>query len=169
MFEAHHAVPLAGAVLVPLNIRLSPPEITSILAASNARILFVDRELYHLAAGARVREVIVLDESGNEASDPYEQFLRRVGGRPSDWHEFPGVQDEGNTISVNYTSGTTGKPKGVMYSHRGAYLAAMSNCMEAGLTPDSTYIWTLPMFHCNGWCFTWATVAAGCTNVMVRK
>ena len=99
------------------------------------------------------------------AGDQYEQLLASAaGGDPE-----PRLVTEDDTISINYTSGTTGRPKGVMYTHRGAYLNALAEITHARLDSSSVYLWTLPMFHCNGWCFPWAVTAAGATHVCLRK
>jgi len=149
--EAHFAVPLIGAVLVPLNIRLQSGELATILNHSAARILLGDADLLAplLAARAEFPQVerIVSD---------YESFLGE-SSKPVVPHA-PGEED---VISINYTSGTTGVPKGVMYTHRGAYLNAIGEVVEHGLSYRSVYLWTLPMFHCNGWCFPWAVTAVG--------
>jgi fatty-acyl-CoA synthase len=160
LLEAHFGVPLAGAVLVAINTRLMEEEIEYILRHSGARILVVDRSLEHLVADVVVERVIVCGEDGD-----YEEFLASAGdGEPEDR-----LVSELDTISINYTSGTTGRPKGVMYTHRGAYLNALAEALHAGLDSRSVYLWTLPMFHCNGWCFTWAVTAAGGTHVCLRK
>ena len=180
LLEAHFAVPLAGAVLVAINTRLSPDEIRYILEHSGARLLFVDTELAHLVApfyeqlSSLQQVVTIVDEQagapGQRLPGPeYESFL--AGGSPAPLltpGDLPRRMEE-DTISINYTSGTTGRPKGVMYSHRGAYLNALGEALEVGLTSDSVYLWTLPMFHCNGWCFPWAVVAVGGTQVCLRK
>jgi fatty-acyl-CoA synthase len=158
LLEAHFGVPRAGAVLVAVNTRLTAEEIAYILEHSGSRILVVDDSLRHLVENAPVERVLVL-------GDEYEQFLASAGDRePEDR-----LASEDDTISINYTSGTTGRPKGVMYTHRGAALNALAEVVHARLGPRSTYIWTLPMFHCNGWCFTWAVTAAGATHVCLPK
>jgi fatty-acyl-CoA synthase len=166
MLEAHFAVPAAGAILVSINTRLSPNEVSYILEHSGARFLFVDAELQGLAQAARSMniEVVRIDDTG-QPGDPYEDFLAQ--GSPARLETLP--LDEEATISINYTSGTTGKPKGVMSTHRGAYLNSLGEIIETGMNIDSVYLWTLPMFHCNGWSFTWATAAVAATNVCLRK
>ena len=173
MLEAHFGVPLAGGILVAINTRLAPNEVAYILNHSGAKFLFVDSEL-----AATVRPVLdrlttvktivnILDAPvGEPLSGPdYESFLAEAFSEPL---PFP-MEDEEATISINYTSGTTGMPKGVMYSHRGAYLNALGEAIETGLSSETVYLWTLPMFHCNGWCFTWAVTAVGGTHVCLRK
>ena len=166
MLEAHFGVPAAGLVLVPINTRLSSDEIGYILKHSGARFVFVDHELEGLVkpldlTGVRV---IRVDDTG-AAGDPYEDFLAAASPEPCE----PWIEDEMETVSINYTSGTTGRPKGVMIHHRGAYLNAIGEMLETGLSFDSTYLWTLPMFHCNGWCFTWGVTAMGATHVCLRR
>jgi fatty-acyl-CoA synthase len=166
MLEAHFAVPAAGGVLVAINTRLSTPEIAYILAHSGASFLFVDAELAPLVEPIDLTalKVVRINDSGTP-DDPYEQYL--AAGSPTPVVSW--LEDEEEPISINYTSGTTGRPKGVMYTHRGAYLNALGQIAEAGLSGDSVYLWSLPMFHCNGWCFTWAVVAALASNVCLRK
>ena len=160
LLEAHFGVPAAGAVLVAINTRLTADEVAYILEHSGARIVVVDPSLAHLVDGAAVERVLVLGEGGD-----YEEFLASAGdGEPEDR-----LESEEDTISINYTSGTTGRPKGVMYTHRGAYLNALSEVVHARLDSGSVYLWTLPMFHCNGWCFTWAVTAVGARHVCLRK
>jgi fatty-acyl-CoA synthase len=160
LLEAHYGIPAAGAVLVAINTRLTAAEIAYILEHSGARVLVVDPSLAHLVADAPVDRVLVTGAGGD-----YEGFLASAGeGDPEDR-----LASEDDTISINYTSGTTGRPKGVMYTYRGAYLNALSEAAHARLTSRSVYLWTLPMFHCNGWCFTWAVTAAGATHVCLPK
>lgn len=151
---AHHAVPISGGELVAINTRLGVDEVAYILEHCDAAVIVVSEELVDRIVPDRLAGCLVLDDAFEEelnASTP----LKDAGY----------VWDELSTISINYTSGTTGKPKGVMYHHRGAYLNALAMALEHGLTSDSTYLWTLPMFHCNGWCFPWATAATGANNI----
>lgn len=173
MLEAHWGVPLAGGLLVSINVRLAPPEIAYILDHSGARFLFVDTELAPLvepiAAERKQLERIIriedIDLPCQLGDTDYERFLE-TGSNAA----FPcPIDDENDELAINYTSGTTGRPKGVLYTHRGACLNAMGEIIETGLTADSVYLWTLPMFHCNGWCFTWAVAGIGATNVCLRK
>ena len=166
MLEAHYGVPAAGMVLVPINTRLSSDEIGYIIEHSGAKIVFVDHELEALVKGIDLTgiPVIRIDDTG-EAGDPYEDFLAE--GSPET--PEPWIEDEYETISINYTSGTTGRPKGVMIHHRGAYLNALGETIETGMTFEARYLWTLPMFHCNGWCFTWGVTALGGTHVCLRR
>lgn len=166
MLEAHFAIPAAGGILVAVNTRLNTSEIDFILKHSGSTFLFVDDELYPLVEPLDLAgmQVVRIADTGN-ADDPYEQFLASGSPEPvTSW-----LEDEEETISINYTSGTTGNPKGVMYTYRGAYLNALGEVIETGLNSDSVYLWTLPMFHCNGWCFTWAVTAVGATHVCLRK
>ena len=173
MLEGHFAAPLAGAVLVAINTRLSAPEIVYILEHSGAKALVVDTELAHLVAPALdavpdLALVISVEDvpGGTRLPGPgYEAFLASGSPEPRDWP----LADEEEIIAVDYTSGTTGRPKGVMYTHRGAYLNSLGELIETRMTSDSVYLWTLPMFHCNGWCFPWAVTAIGGTHVCLRK
>ncbi|WP_127782716.1 acyl--CoA ligase family protein [Rhodococcus sp. X156] len=161
--EAHYGVPMAGAVLNALNTRLSAAELAWIVTHAGSVVLVVDADLLEL--GRAVHALV----------DPAVQLV--VAGGPEDGYEallaaaeplrVP-VTDEWSLLSLNYTSGTTGKPKGVMYSHRGAYLQALAMTAQTGLDARSVYLWTLPMFHCNGWCFPWAVTAAGGVHHTLR-
>ena len=175
MIEAHFAVPMLGAVLNPLNTRLDAASIAFSLNHGRAKVLIADREFASLVAVARVQlnhDVIVIDIENPGMPDApvigettYEVFL--AGGDPTfEWRE---PDDEWQSLCLLYTSGTTGDPKGAVYSHRGAYLSALSNALMFGLSFDSVYLWTLPMFHCSGWSYPWAVVAVGGTQVCLRK
>ena len=158
MLEAHHGVPFAGAVLVPLNTRLSRQEMVHIVGHSGATLLLATSDL-----AERAREVA--DEAGVTLlaeGDDYEERL--AAATPT----ADRVTDERGLLAINYTSGTTGLPKGVMYHHRGAYLQALAMAFHLRLTPEAHYLWTLPMFHCDGWCFPWAVTAAGGTHICLR-
>jgi fatty-acyl-CoA synthase len=175
MVEAHFAVPMIGAVLNPLNTRLDAATIAFSLNHGRAKVLIVDREFAALVATARGQvdhDLLVVDiENPGLPNAPafgditYEALL--AGGDPQfEWRE---PDDEWQSICLVYTSGTTGDPKGAVYSHRGAYLQAMSNALMFGLSFDTVYLWTLPMFHCSGWSYPWAVVAVGGTQVCLRK
>ncbi len=165
MFEAHFGVPMAGAVLNALNIRLDPETIAFILRHGEAKVLIADSEFAPVVEEALARlerkplVVDIVDPAGpggaRLGSIDYEAFL--AGGNPG----FPEITpaDEWDAIALNYTSGTTGNPKGVVYHHRGAYLNALGNVLVWGLRQHPVYLWTLPMFHCNGWCFPWTITA----------
>jgi fatty-acyl-CoA synthase len=164
MLEAHFGVPAAGGILVAINNRLAGAEVGYILAHSGARFLLVDPELEPLVATQTPADVTVVRCGSGHAEDRYEQFLAAASAEmPDSW-----LEDEEETISINYTSGTTGQPKGVQYTYRGAYLNALSEVIVAGMSPESVYLWTLPMFHCNGWCFPWAVTAVAATHVALR-
>jgi len=166
MLEAHFGVPAAGGVLVAINTRLSSQEIDYILHHSGATFLFVDAELEPLVVPLDLAgiKVVRIDDTATP-DDPYEQYL--AAGTPKLVESW--LEDEEELLSINYTSGTTGRPKGVMYTYRGAYLNALAQVAEPAMTPHSVYLWTLPMFHCNGWCFPWGIAAIGATSVCLRK
>jgi fatty-acyl-CoA synthase len=165
MLEAHFGVPAAGGILVAINHRLASPEVGYILEHSGCRFLLLDAELESLIAPLALSGVTVIRSVGARgAEDPYEQFLTAASCvLPESW-----LKDEEETISINYTSGTTGQPKGVQYTYRGAYLNALNEVIVAGMSPESVYLWTLPMFHCNGWCFPWAVTAVAARHVALR-
>jgi fatty-acyl-CoA synthase len=172
LLVAHFGVPLAGAVLVAINTRLAPDEVRYIFDHSGARLVVADTALHPtlepvVTSLRTVREVVAVDDCGTPPTvggPSYAELLARGSGEPLPWE----VTDELATISINYTSGTTGRPKGVMYTHRGAYLNALGEIFHSRHSPASVYLWTLPMFHCNGWCTTWAVTAAGGTHVCLR-
>jgi fatty-acyl-CoA synthase len=165
MLEGHFAVPAAGLVLVAINTRLGRDEVTYIVEHSGAKMVFVDAELEALLDDVDDEvERIRIDDTG-EPGDPYEDYLAKGSPEPAG----SVLEDEEETISINYTSGTTGRPKGVMYTHRGAYLSALGNAIEIGMGYETRYLWTLPMFHCNGWTFPWAVTAVAATHVCLRK
>jgi len=153
--EAHFGPMLIGAVLVMLNFRLAAPELAWILKHCGAKLLLVDPDLRNLAP----------DDPNLLVIDDYEALLASAQG-PAVPVE---VADENSLICINYTSGTTGFPKGVMFSHRGAWVNAIGELTEHGLDARSVYLWTLPLFHCNGWCFPWAVTAAGGRNICLAK
>ncbi|MFQ5993815.1 MAG: acyl-CoA synthetase [Acidiferrobacterales bacterium] len=175
LLEAHYGVPMCGAVLNALNIRLDANTIAFILQHGEAKLLIADRQFSGVISKALEQlpdcpVVIDIDDPLGEGGtaigqQEYETFLDE--GDPD--YVWSGPQDEWQAITLNYTSGTTGNPKGVVYHHRGAYLNALGNSMAIGLHPDSVYLWTLPMFHCNGWTYTWAVTAVGGTHVCLRK
>ena len=179
LLEAHFGVAMAGAVLNALNTRLDSATISFILKHADARIVLVDRDYCDvmrpaLQAISPSPEVIdIVDplgvgghpESMRIGNTDYETFLGE--GDPALAWEMPA--DEWQAISLNYTSGTTGDPKGVVYHHRGAYLNAVGNALAFNLRPDSVYLWTLPMFHCNGWSYPWAVTLMGATHVCLRR
>jgi len=175
MYEAHFGVPMTGAVLNTLNTRLDAPAIAFMLDHAEAKVVITDREFSMtlraaLAQLERRPLVIDVDDPAYEGGErlggvDYEAFLE-TGDAEYEWR-LP--DDEWNAISLNYTSGTTGNPKGVVYHHRGAYLNAVSNMLSWAMPPHPVYLWTLPMFHCNGWCFPWTIAAAAGTNVCLRR
>ncbi|MEE8581908.1 MAG: long-chain-fatty-acid--CoA ligase [Myxococcota bacterium] len=172
---AHFAVLQVGAVLVAINTRLVASEVAYILDHSGAKVVLVDPELAPLvgdgplSSGARPLLVNVEDEVAGVTGQPLDgpSYAEFVAGAPV----LPitaEIEDEGQLTSINYTSGTTGRPKGVMYTHRGALLNALAEIIVHKLERDSVFLWTLPLFHCNGWCFPWAVTGAGGTHVMLR-
>ncbi|HYC36572.1 MAG TPA: acyl-CoA synthetase [Usitatibacter sp.] len=173
--EAHYAVPALGAVLNALNYRLDAATIAFCLEHGGAKVLITDRELSPVVEKALEklgREIFVVDIDDPLASGgtrlgrlDYETWIAQ--GDPG--FELPGPRDEWDSVALLYTSGTTGDPKGVVYHHRGAYLNALGNALSFGLSPRSVYLWTLPMFHCSGWTYTWAVTAVGGTHVCLRK
>jgi len=158
LLESHYGVPLSGGVLVTLNTRLASDELAYILAHSGARVLLCDEPLEASARALAAK----MDGLRLICRNEYETLLG--GASP---YRQP-VEDERGLLALNYTSGTTARPKGVMYHHRGAYLQALAMALQIRLDSDSKFLWTLPMFHCNGWCFTWAVTAAGGTHLCLR-
>ncbi|MFZ0927458.1 MAG: acyl--CoA ligase family protein [Syntrophobacteraceae bacterium] len=173
MLEAHYAVPMIGAALVSINIRLSSREVGYIINHSDSKVILVDNEFAHVIKSimkdlTNITTVVNICDVSDEmplTGMEYEQFLQTGSDAPIE----PVVEDEYQLATINYTSGTTGLPKGVMYHHRGAYLNALGEAVEFSLNSQSNYLWTLPMFHCNGWCFTWAVTAVGGTHVCLRR
>jgi len=176
MLECHFGVPMTGAVLNTLNTRLDPEAIAFMLDHGGAKVIFADREFSDTVARALAlvaHPVTVIDVDDPEYAGggkrlgelDYEAFL--AGGDPAFAWEPP--SDEWNAISLNYTSGTTGNPKGVVYHHRGAYLNAVGNILTWSMPQHAVYLWTLPMFHCNGWCFPWTMAANAGTSVCLRR
>jgi fatty-acyl-CoA synthase len=179
MLVAHFAVPLAGGVLVAINTRLTAEEVSYILRHSGAKVLVADAALLPVAVaaadgiGTLAQLVVATDtEAGSAGPDltarpglvSYPEFLSRQADDPLPWS----VPDELTPITINYTSGTTGRPKGVIYTHRGAYLNSYAQIIHSRHDENSVYLWTLPMFHCNGWCAPWAVTAIGGTHVCLR-
>jgi fatty-acyl-CoA synthase len=176
MYEAHFGVPMCGAVLNTLNTRLDADAIAFMLAHGEAKLILADREFSPIVEQALSRaknRIEVIDIEDPEYAGPgkrlgettYEELL--AGGDPA--YEWRRPHDEWEAISLNYTSGTTGDPKGVVYHHRGAYLNAICNIVTWSMPQHAVYLWTLPMFHCNGWTFPWTMAANAGTNVCLRK
>ena len=176
MLECHYGVPMTGAVLNTLNTRLDAAILAFTLEHAETKVLIVDREfsslMHEALAMVKGTKPFVIDYDDPEFAQDgpligeieYEAFV--AGGDPDyDW-KMP--DDEWDAISLNYTSGTTGNPKGVVYHHRGAYLLGQGNVLTGGMQKHSVYLWTLPMFHCNGWCFPWTMSVIGGTHVCLR-
>jgi fatty-acyl-CoA synthase len=177
MLECHYGVPMTGAVLNTLNTRLDAAILAFTLDHAETKVLIVDREFSALMKEAlsmtKEAKPIVIDYDDPEFAQDgpmigeveYESFI--AGGDPD--YAWKKPDDEWDAISLNYTSGTTGNPKGVVYHHRGAYLLGQGNVLTGGMQKHSVYLWTLPMFHCNGWCFPWTMSVIGGTHVCLRQ
>ncbi len=178
VLEAHYGIPWAGAVIVAINTRLNAREVALILAHSGSRVLLADHVL--LAGLEPIAAELGRLEQVWVADDP--ELSAATGWRPAGALDYEAVlagassaepaqplEDELQTIAIDYTSGTTGSPKGVMYSHRGALLNAVNDSLQTGLNARSVYLWTLPMFHCNGWCFSWAAPGLGARSICLRQ
>jgi fatty-acyl-CoA synthase len=175
LIEALYAVPMLGAVLNPLNTRLDAANIAFSLKHGGAKVFLVERDFATLVEQALQQldtkiTLIAIDTPDSTTAPPVGQLTYEALLADADpAFEWPGIDDEWQSLCLLYTSGTTGDPKGVVYSHRGAYLSALGNGFSFGLTFDSVYLWTLPMFHCCGWSYPWAVVAAGGTQICLRK
>ena len=175
MIEAHFGAPMTGGVLNTLNTRLDAEALAFMLDHGEAKVLLTDSEFSRVVKEAlrlskrKIAVIDVVDPQGpggeRVGETDYESLLAE--GDPA--YAWQPPEDEWQAISLNYTSGTTGNPKGVVYHHRGAYLNALSNIIDWGMPRHSVYLWTLPMFHCNGWCFAWTMAANAGTNVCLRK
>jgi fatty-acyl-CoA synthase len=176
MVEAHYGVPMLGAILNTINTRLEPATVAYILEHGEAKVLITDREFAAQVGPALAKlkkRPLVVDGDDPLYTGPgerlgkieYEKFI--AAGDPN--FAWTPPADESSPIALNYTSGTTGNPKGVVYHHRGTFLESVGNTMAWPLPPKPVYLWTLPMFHCNGWCFPWSVVAMGGTHVCLRK
>ncbi|EST04843.1 AMP-dependent synthetase/ligase [Kalmanozyma brasiliensis GHG001] len=191
--DAHWGIPAVGGIITPINIRNTPKEVAYVLEHSGSTIILCDHEFTHLLpeANGKVKVVVSKDSGGQDKNDEYEHFLDqgwqawqraqqaeldkfKSRTKPSaepktGWKLLNAPLDEEAAIALCYTSGTTGRPKGVLTNHRGAYLSAISNAFEANITADSRYLWVLPMFHACGWTFPWAVTAALGTHHTIRK
>lgn len=176
MVEAHFGIPMSGAVINCINIRLDAPAVAFILKHSETKVFLVDQQFASVARAAIAEacmDIKVIDIADSDSGSTeligtieYEDFL----DSGADGTEIRYPEDEWDAIALNYTSGTTGSPKGVVYHHRGSYLNALGQVMNANLLGKiPVYLWTLPLFHCNGWCYAWALAAVGGTHVCIRK
>jgi fatty-acyl-CoA synthase len=173
-FEAHFAIPMTGAILNSINTRLDAPSVAFILKHAQTKILITEREMNAVVSKALAlldEKPLIIEIDDPSFQDgkllggiPYEDFL--LEGDPEYAWQMP--SNEWNAISLNYTSGTTGDPKGVVYHHRGAYLNAVSNALSWSMPNHARYLWTLPMFHCNGWCFPWTMAVVAGVSVCLR-
>ena len=170
MLAAHYAVPLVGAVLNSINTRLDAPTVSYILDHSESRLLIYDPTCGPVAETAARDTGITAFRLPEDVRGGTQDSLDLLDGEEPAGFAFQArISDEWQPICLNYTSGTTGKPKGVVYHHRGAYLNALGNVLALGLNARSSYLWVLPMFHCNGWCHTWAVTAAGGVHVCLDR
>ena len=165
------ALPAIRAVMTPMNIRLTKPEVDYILEHSGSTMIIVDHEFKRLAEGFKGQVIVSNDSCGQDPSDPYEQLIAE-GQHDADtlgWRGLPLIDDEEAPISLCYTSGTTGRPKGVISTFRGSYLAGLANAFEAEMNHNSVYLWILPAFHAVGWTYPWAITASIAGQVCLRS
>ena len=177
LYESHFAIPMVGAVINTINIRLDADTISYIIGHSNSKLIFVDTEFLSVIKKAfkigkhKIPIIIIKDNKkfsyNLEKFETYENFLKK--GSVNNLNFNFTIKDEWFPISISYTSGTTGRPKGVVTHHRGAYLNAINNQLVWNMKKNPVYLWTLPMFHCNGWCFPWTIAALVGTNICLRK
>ncbi|KAG1471776.1 hypothetical protein G6F56_001929 [Rhizopus delemar] len=168
--ESMYAIPAAGAIMVPVNTRLAAKEVEYVVQHSGANVLFLQQEfdskITDLVKSSI--KIIHISDSDDPRDDPYELMLTGCT-LPFAWAEMPLINDENAMFSINYTSGSTGRPKGVAVSYRGVYITALGMAINGALSVNTAFLWTLPMFHCNGWSFPWALVAVGATQFMLNK
>ncbi|EPS57573.1 hypothetical protein M569_17244, partial [Genlisea aurea] len=177
MYELHFAVPMAGAILCALNTRHDSAMVSTLLHHSEAKLVFVDYELLHIALGAfkilsgkgiKQPSLVVIPDPDRDPDGGFPEYESLVSSGRSDFAVVRPI-DECEPIALNYTSGTTSRPKGVFYSHRGAYLNSFASILLTEMKSMPVFLWTVPMLHCNGWCFTWAMAAQGGVNVCLRN
>ena len=171
ILDCIQALPAIYAIIVPMNIRLTKPEVDYILEHSGSKMIVVDHEFKHLAEGFKGKVVISNDSGGKDMSDPYEQFITE-GKQDADqkgWKDLTLIDDEEAGYSLCYTSGTTGRPKGCLSTYRGTYLSALANAFQAEMTYKSVYLWILPAFHAVGWTYPLAITACAASQVCLRS
>lgn len=181
MYELHFGVPMAGAILCTLNTRHDSAMVSVLLRHSEAKIIFVDHQLYGIAHGAldllaktemKLPILVIIPESDGSLPPTFTSYNYEYESLMATGHhgfEIRRPKNELEPISVNYTSGTTSRPKGVVYNHRGAYLNSLATVLLHGMGSMLVYLWTVPMFHCNGWCLAWGVAAQGGTNICLRS
>lgn len=170
ILDCIQALPAIHAIIVPMNIRLTKPEVDYILEHSGSKMIIVDHEFKHLAEGFKGEVIVCQDSAGKNPEDPYEKLIQE-GEQQADtvgWKGLQLIEDEEADIAICYTSGTTGRPKGVLTTFRGSYLAGLANAFEAEMTSRSVYLWILPAFHAVGWTYPFAITAAAAGQVCLR-
>lgn len=171
ILDCIQALPAIHAVIVAMNIRLTKPEVDYILEHSGSKMIIVDYDFKHLAEGFKGEVIVCNDSAGKDPNDPYEQLIQegQQEAQTVGWKGLPLIDDENGDLAICYTSGTTGRPKGVLTTFRGSYLAGLANVFEAEMTAKSVYLWILPAFHAVGWTYPFAITAASAGQVCLRS